>query len=283
MSEMKNNITTARAAWGDELPAWVLLLAEACDRGSQKRASVVIGYSGPTVNQVLQNKYKGDYLAVEMAVRGSLERARVRCPSLPDELNMSSIPLSSCLDTQKRRLPWSGRWPEKERMPGCDLGCPNSLRVVKKSRAEGLDPAVVAANFGSMFPKATANLDRARAAWGADIPTWVELLATTCDEKSQKIVGRLIGYSAAVVNQVLQNKYKGNLSTVEIEVVRTFSRVKVQCPARLFGDGIALHRCVEMQRRPITSRNNNEPKRPTQCATCPNFRRPAAEVVNADL
>lgn len=276
MSSTITSVDKARAAWGDAMPAWVMMLAEVCDRGTQRRAAEVVGYSAAALNQVLHHKYQGNYVAIEMAIRSTVGRERVRCPSLPDELDMSNIPMRSCMDIQKRRKPYTGRLPHEERMPGCDAGCVHSLRVIKKSRADGIDPAVVAGNFDNLFPKATAHLERARQAWGAAIPVWVELLATVCDEKSQRSAGGLMNYSDATVNQVLKNKYRGDLNAVQTAALLAFKRVSVECPALLFSGDISMTQCLEMQRLPVvTGRCNPATRtRPPQCATCENCRQP---------
>ncbi|PCJ57874.1 MAG: transcriptional regulator [Rhodospirillaceae bacterium] len=79
---MKKSISrdSAQAAWGKRLPDWVLVLAEECDRTSQSRAAIRIGYTAGTINAVLKHSYKGDLGAVEQAARGSLMGATVECP-----------------------------------------------------------------------------------------------------------------------------------------------------------------------------------------------------------
>lgn len=274
MNQILTNVDKARSAWGDSMPAWVMTLAEACDQGSQVRAAEVIGYSAATINQVLHRNYLGNYVAVEIAIRGALGRERVRCPSLHEEL--CDLPMLSCLEIQKRRNPYSGRSHVNERFYGCDTGCPHSLCVIRKSRADGVDPAVVAANFAGMFPKITRNLDGARQAWGAGIPAWVELLATVCDEHTQCGAAGLMNYSSCTVNQVLHNKYKGNLSAVATAVQLAFERVRVECPALLLSGDIPMTQCLETQRIPVVTGRvfHTTRRRPPQCATCPNFRQP---------
>lgn len=56
---------TVRAAWGEEAPDWVVILAEECDRTSQKAAAQQINYSPAVVSTVLKGTYKGDLTAVE--------------------------------------------------------------------------------------------------------------------------------------------------------------------------------------------------------------------------
>lgn len=85
----------ARAAWGDA-PDWIVTLAEACDRSSQRQVAEEIGYSAATISNVLKATYKGDLTAVEKAVRGALMRLTVDCPVLGE------IPANQCLIEQRR-------------------------------------------------------------------------------------------------------------------------------------------------------------------------------------
>lgn len=67
--------------------------------------------------------------------------------------------------------------------------------------------------------------------WGEETPDWVAELASECDARgSQEAVGKAIGYSASVVNQVLQNKYKGALDKVAHAVRGALMGATVACP-----------------------------------------------------
>lgn len=95
---MNNTATNnVREAWGDEAPEWVLVLAEQCDRTSQKKTAAEIHYSGAVVNQVLKRRYTGDLTAVEKAVRGAFLNATVACPVLGD------LALHECLKHQQAK------------------------------------------------------------------------------------------------------------------------------------------------------------------------------------
>ncbi len=85
------------AAWGKTAPAWVRVMAEQCDRSSQKKVAETIGYSSSVVNQVLKNSYKGDLSAVEQAVRGAYLHATVNCPVL------GKLELHRCLQHQRSK------------------------------------------------------------------------------------------------------------------------------------------------------------------------------------
>lgn len=96
---MKPQLSTrnARESWGGDAPDWVLVLAEQCDRTSQKKAGETIGYSNTVINQVLKKSYKGDLSAVEKSVRGAYLNATVFCPILGD------LALHHCLRYQRAK------------------------------------------------------------------------------------------------------------------------------------------------------------------------------------
>ncbi|PZA12438.1 transcriptional regulator [Rhodopseudomonas palustris] len=91
----RSPIDVARAAWGDELPAWVEALALEAGRTSGVAAGKRIGYTGSLVSSVLANKYKGRLDLVEERVAGALMGAVVDCPILGE------IARDRCLDEQK--------------------------------------------------------------------------------------------------------------------------------------------------------------------------------------
>ena len=117
--EADHNQARARRAWGDEAPDWILELARACDRQSQRRLSQRLGYSPSTINQVLSNTYRGDLKAVRKAVSGALMHGTVTCPILGE------IPSHRCLSIQ--RQPFAATNALRVRLyRACRSGCPNS-------------------------------------------------------------------------------------------------------------------------------------------------------------
>ncbi|AUC54266.1 hypothetical protein CDO87_14250 [Sagittula sp. P11] len=75
-------VDKSKAAWGADLPEWVLALAEECDRTSQNKTATRIGRSPSLVSFVLAKKYTGDLRAVEDLVRALLMSDSVVCPCL---------------------------------------------------------------------------------------------------------------------------------------------------------------------------------------------------------
>jgi len=75
---------------------------------------------------------------------------------------------------------------------------------------------------------------------------WMTELKNACSAMSQRRVAELIGYSPAVVSQVLKGTYKGDLSSVEEAVKGALMGLTVECP--IIGE-LPRHRCIEHQRR----------------------------------
>ena len=109
------------AAWGEDPPDWVRILAGECDRASQKRVAETIGYSSAVVNQVLRKRYAGDLAAVAQAVRGAYLHATVQCPVLGD------LELHRCLQHQRQKF--SAANSVRVRLHrACHGGCPHARK-----------------------------------------------------------------------------------------------------------------------------------------------------------
>lgn len=114
-----DNIARAEIAWGETMPDWVHVLAEACNMESQAAVAKRIGYSGSTVNQVLANTYAGDLDRLEQIVRGALMAETVICPRLGETSR------DVCLGWQRR--PFSTASSNAVAMyQACRSGCPHS-------------------------------------------------------------------------------------------------------------------------------------------------------------
>lgn len=96
-----------------------------------------------------------------------------------------------------------------------------------------------------MTSAATA-LSRAEAAWGADLPDWVRVLAAAADRTSQTQAARTVGYSAATVSYVLSRRYAGDMDRVERAVRAALMGATVACPAL---GALPLADCLEWQKR----------------------------------
>ena len=98
-----------------------------------------------------------------------------------------------------------------------------------------------------------SSLIKASEAWGDKMPDWVHTLASCCDQSSQKSLSRQIGYSTTVVNQVIGNKYPGDLSAVKQSVEGALMGHTVDCPE--LGE-MKANICLENQSRKFSSTNH---------------------------
>ena len=111
-------------------PDWIEALAAACERESQSRVALRIGYSPATVSQVLHGKYRGDVGAVEQAVRGALMEQSVLCPGLRRE-----IPMDRCIAAQ--RAPYSSSNHMRVTLyRACRSGCAHSRLTAASNRGD---------------------------------------------------------------------------------------------------------------------------------------------------
>lgn len=85
-------LETARAAWGPDVPDWIVRLATECGRSSQNKVAAALDRSATMISQVLAKKYPGDLAALEDRVRGIYMDQTVECPALGD------LPTQECQD-----------------------------------------------------------------------------------------------------------------------------------------------------------------------------------------
>ncbi len=97
---------------------------------------------------------------------------------------------------------------------------------------------------------------------------WIETLRAECERTSQSRAASLIGYSPAVINQVLRGSYKGDLRRVEQAVKGALMGAVVDCP--VVGD-MPRNRCIDYQRRAGSFAATN-PMRVQLSQTCPGCR-----------
>ena len=103
--------------------------------------------------------------------------------------------------------------------------------------------------------------------WGLDAPDWIRALAEACDRLgSQRAAADAIGYSAAVVNQVLRRTYRGDLRKVEDKVRGAFLGETVACPVL---GALTKDRCRENQALPFATINRVRIRLHQACRTCP--------------
>ncbi|WP_261398087.1 hypothetical protein [Maritimibacter alkaliphilus] len=113
-----SQVMTAQNAWGDTMPDWIRTLAQACADSSQNQVARRLGYSSTVVSLVLRNKYVGDIVGVELAVRGTFENLCIACPVLGE------IPLLDCRDWQQKARTYSNENSMRVRMFRACNRCP---------------------------------------------------------------------------------------------------------------------------------------------------------------
>ena len=112
-----------------------------------------------------------------------------------------------------------------------------------------------------------SNLDRAIAAWGADMPAWVRLLASACDASNQKLVADRLSKSGGYVSRVINRSYAGSYEEAETIVRAAYGNEDVVCP--LWG-AIPLSSCIRSRRRKGAPQNQAHLLHARTCPTCPN-------------
>lgn len=99
---------------------------------------------------------------------------------------------------------------------------------------------------------------------------WIEALRAECERSSQATVARQIGYSPAVVNQVLKGTYKGDVSRVQAIVEGALLGATVNCP--VVGE-LARNTCLDHQRAPFAATNATRVRLYRACRSgCPHSR-----------
>lgn len=113
-------------------------------------------------------------------------------------------------------------------------------------------------------------IDTARAAWGDQMPDWVERLAQECASSSQSKAAQALGVSPAMVSTVLRGTYKGNMANVEERVRGALMRAVLTCPA--IGE-MPTHVCADWRRRAKSFTNTNALRvmMYRACISCPRF------------
>ncbi|MFI0477428.1 hypothetical protein [Paracoccus jiaweipingae] len=114
-------------------------------------------------------------------------------------------------------------------------------------------------------------VETARAAWGDQLPEWVEALARECANTSQNRVAARLGRSAALVSQVLRAKYSGDLAAVEERFNGVFCAATTDCPELGL---IPAQQCQDWQRqaRRFVNVNAVRVRMFRACNACPKFK-----------
>jgi hypothetical protein len=105
-------------------------------------------------------------------------------------------------------------------------------------------------------------------AW-VDVPPEVMALAEEANATSGAAAAKRIGYSGALVTQVVGKKYPGDLASVFAKIRGALMGETVTCP--VLGE-IQRDHCLDEQKRPFTATNSTRARLWRACQTCPNNR-----------
>jgi hypothetical protein len=120
----------------------------------------------------------------------------------------------------------------------------------------------------------TDYVSNARTAWG-DVPAEVMALAEQANRTSGAATAKVIGYSGAVVTQVVGRKYPGDLASVFARIRGALMGETVACP--ILGE-IARDHCLSEQVRPFNATNSTRARLWRACQSCSNNRQQLKEV-----
>lgn len=84
---------------------------------------------------------------------------------------------------------------------------------------------------------------------------------------SQSKVAADLGISPAVVNNLLRDRYPGNVKAMEERIRGQYMAETVQCP--VLGT-LGRRHCLDNQARPLAFTNSNRVRLHNACKTCPN-------------
>ena len=91
--------------------------------------------------------------------------------------------------------------------------------------------------------------------WGEDAADWMRWLAEECNAASQAAVAKRIGYSGAYISNLLNNKFRGDLSAFEQAIRGALRSETVSCPG--IGQEIAGNACLGWQKKARKMRSTN--------------------------
>ena len=118
LNTSSTNQERAVIAWGADMPAWVRLLASACDGTNQRVVGERLGKSSGYVSRLINRSYAGSYPEAERLVRATYGAEDVACPLF------GPIPLSSCMRNRRRKEP--PRHQAHHQYAATCPGCPNN-------------------------------------------------------------------------------------------------------------------------------------------------------------
>jgi len=115
-------VEIAQNHWPHPLPDWIERLATECAASTQRRVADRLNRSAGMISQVLRNKYPGDMVAFEEAVRGAFMDAMVACPAL------GLIPTDECQVWQRKSRRFVNTHPRRVLMFRACGNCPRNQK-----------------------------------------------------------------------------------------------------------------------------------------------------------
>lgn len=112
----------------------------------------------------------------------------------------------------------------------------------------------------------STRLEQARAAWGEDVPDWIEELARQVDETSQNQVAKKLKRSPSLVSTVLSRTYGGSYAPTEDVVRGVYMAGTIECPQL---GTIPTSDCRDWQRAPYRNTNSKAVDMFRACRRCP--------------
>lgn len=97
--------------------------------------------------------------------------------------------------------------------------------------------------------------------------SWLTLLKQKVDALGRRQVEADTGMSKTTLSMVLNDKYLGNLSNIESQVIAAYTNITINCP--VLGD-IAVKRCNTEQIKGFSPSNPQRIRLFKACANCSN-------------
>jgi hypothetical protein len=112
------HVKNAIAAWAEQLPDWVRVLADRADEIGLKKTAAQVGYSAASITYVIRRKYNAPLDKIETRVRATLMAATVHCPEL------GKLSLAQCLDWREKEKDFKATSSLRTRMMNACRQCP---------------------------------------------------------------------------------------------------------------------------------------------------------------
>jgi glutamate mutase epsilon subunit len=95
-ADKASNREKALIAWGADAPRYILLLADACDRTSQRRVAEQTKRSSAQISKIINRAYEASYAEIEKVVLSLFSADNVDCPIVD-----APIALKDCLRSRR--------------------------------------------------------------------------------------------------------------------------------------------------------------------------------------